>query len=104
MTKVVNGVYADITVLLGYTYLGEEVLDMDGTSQAATLPEGTNFIEIAAEGGDVYYCINGTASADSGGFVPQNMLRYTLKLDNMTGFALYGAAGATAHLIYRQEP
>jgi len=94
----------DVASVGGYAYLGEEAIDMDGSAKPATLPANTNFVEISAEGGDVFFSINANADADSGGYVPENTLRYTLKLSNLTSLSLFGEAGATAHLLYRQEP
>lgn len=104
MTKNVDGVYAQEVVVIGLTYLGEQSITMNGASQAATLPTGTNFVEISAEGGVVRFTINDDASADSGGYVPEDNTRYIPKLDNLTSLALFGESPVVAHLIYRQEP
>jgi len=89
--------------MVGLTYLGEESIAMDGTSQPATLPPGTNMVEISAEGGPVRFTINGAASVSSGGYVPSDQTRYVLKLDNLASLALFGAAPTVAHLIYLLE-
>lgn len=105
MTKDVgDGRLAAETVAIGWTYLGEESLDMDSTSQDATLPAGTNVLEISAEGGAVRFTINDDASADSGGYVPEDQTRYVLKLENLTSLAVFGVSPAIAHLNYYQEP
>lgn len=105
MTKQTSdGRYAEETVAIGWTYLGEESLTMDETSQDCTLPTGANVIEISAETDAVRYTINDDASVNSGGFVPANQTRYVLKLENLTGLAVYGATGAIAHMNYYQEP
>ena len=88
----------------GYTYLGEESVTMDGSSKTATLPTGTNFVEISAETKAVRFTLNDAATANSGGYVPIDSTRYTLKIANLTSLALYGEATGVAHLIYRQEP
>jgi len=104
MTKNIgDGRIANENVMIGMTYLGEETLSMDSSSVPATLPEGTNFVEVSASGGAVQYSINGDASANSGGYCPQDQTRYILKLDNLTSLEFYGASPAKTHLIYKQE-
>jgi len=104
MTKVTTGgVQADEVVLLGHTYLGEQTIAMTGASAPATLPPGTNFVEISASGGAVQASINGTASANSGMYIPEDQIRYIIKLDNLESLAFFGAEGATVHLIYKME-
>lgn len=93
----------EVNSVAGMTYLGQQAITMNSGSQACTLPAGTNFVEISAEGGAVYYTINGAASADSGGYVPTDQSRFILKLDNLTSLYVYGTSPAKAHLIYKQE-
>lgn len=105
MTKNIgDGRLAQETVAIGWTFLGEESITMDGTSKAATLPTGTNVVEISAETGAVRFTVNGTASANSGGYVPVDQTRYLLKLENLTSLALFGTASNVGHLNYYQEP
>jgi hypothetical protein len=92
----------DVT-LGGWVYKGEQSINMNGGAQSATLPSGTNVVHIAAEAGDVRYTINGTASATSGGFVPENMQAYIMKQAALTGLSFWGSSPAVAHLIYYQE-
>ena len=94
----------EIDAIDGLTYKGEESITMNGAAQTATLPVGTNFVQIAAESGDVRYTINAAATATSGGFVPQNQHVYIVKLENLTSLSVYGASPAVAHLLYYQEP
>ncbi len=94
----------DVGSLSGLTYLGEQTIAMNASSLPATLPEGTNFVEISASGGAVQFTLNGDASANSGGYVPQDNTRYILKCDNLTSLEFYGASPAKAHLNYYQEP
>jgi hypothetical protein len=101
--EITGGRYAQETVAIGWYYLGEEALDMDSSSQDCTLPTGTNVVEISAEGGAVRFTINDDASADSGGYVPEDQTRWVLKLENLTSLAVYGANPAVAHLNYYQE-
>jgi hypothetical protein len=98
-----DGRQPEENVMVGMTYLGQQAITMNSGSQACTLPTGTNFVEISASAGAVQYTINGAASADSGGYVPENQTRYILKLDNLTSLYVYGVSPAKAHLIYKQE-
>ena len=87
-------------------YLGGEVITCDGTDQAATLHGGTSAIMIDARGGDVYYSINSAiaAFAPGPGYVPMNGGRILGPLaEPFTQLAIYGAAGAYAHLQYFRE-
>lgn len=105
MAKVLeDGEYKDQITVEGDTYLGEQSITMDGTSKAATLPAGTNSIAISAETAAVRFSVNGTASANSGGYVPVDQQRNVYKLANLTSLALFGVAGAIAHLIYYKQP
>lgn len=104
MPKVVDGHIAEETTMIGLTYLGQQSITMTGASQALTLPAGTNFVEINAALGDVQYTINAAASANSGGFVPENMVRYIPKCDNLASLYVFGTAPAVAHVNYYQEP
>ena len=99
-----DGRLAAEVVSIGWTYLGEESLDMDSNSQDVTLPDGTNVVEISAEGGAVFYTLNDDASADSGGYVPEDQARYVFKVENLTSLAVYGESPAVAHLNYYLEP
>jgi hypothetical protein len=88
----------------GLKYLGEQTMTGDGATHDATLPEGTNMIEISAEAGDVRYTLNSTATLNSGGYVPVSQSRFVLHVTNLTSLAIFAAAPAKAHLIYYQEP
>lgn len=95
----------DVATLPGIAYMGEETITQDGSSKACTLPANTNMVEISAEGGAVRYSINGAASANSGGFVPENQSRMVMHTSNLTSLAVFGASAAVkAHLLYWQEP
>ncbi len=85
-------------------YMGGQRMLMDASSQAATIPGGSQIFEIRAETADVYFVINGTpASANSAGFVPQNGGETIGPLANLNSLAVYGAAGAIAHILYFRE-
>jgi hypothetical protein len=82
------------------SYLGEQIITGNGASQAAVLPAGTNEIWIFAEGGAAYYCINGAASANSGGYVPDGGVRIIPEIKNLTSLAIFAAAAVKVHLQY----
>lgn len=94
----------DLESASGLTYLGQQAITMNSASQALTLPTGANFVEISAESGAVYYTINATASANSGGYVPEDQVRYLPKVENLTSLQVYGVSPAIAHVNYYQEP
>jgi hypothetical protein len=94
----------DVASIGGLTFKGEESITMNGSAKAATLPSGTNFVEISAENLPVRFTLNGTATANSGGYVPAEQARYILKQTTLTSLSLYGASGGVAHLNYYQEP
>jgi hypothetical protein len=84
------------------SYLGSpERLAMTGSSVAATLPLNTNSIDIIAEGGDIRFVINGSASSSSPGYVRAGD-SIKIQISNLTSLAFYGVAGAYANVIYSQ--
>ena len=83
-------------------YLGAERISLSGAAQSATLPTNTNHVVLAAEGGDIRYAVNGTASATSGGYVPAGAI-CRIRARNITSFSVYGPSGAYANLVYYQE-
>jgi hypothetical protein len=98
----VSGTNPVPTAEQGCTYRGEETLTPNGASVAATIPASANMAQITAEGGAVYYTINGAAaSANSGGYIPDGQSRVTFPLAAFTSLHVYSAAGATkAHIMY----
>lgn len=84
------------------TYLGTDRITGNDGAQSVTLPTDTNVVVIAAEGGAVRYEINGTASAASAGFVPQNEL-VVLAVGNLTSLSIYAATGAYANCVCYQR-
>lgn len=94
----------DVISQPGITYKGEETITMDGSSKACTLPANTNMIEITAEGGAVRYSINGAASTNSGGYIPDGQTRILYHIANLSSLALFGTGPAKAHMLYSQEP
>ena len=53
LTRRDDGLYADADPQ--YSYLGGESIEPAGASAEATLPAGTDTVEIQAEGGAIYY-------------------------------------------------
>lgn len=100
-----NGVIAGgVVIEAGTTYLGGQTLAPNTQSTAATLPAGTTTICISAEGGPVYYRVNGTsASADAPGYVPEDGWRVVLGVANLTALHVYAAADVKAHLEYYRD-
>lgn len=83
-------------------YLGTDRITGNDTAQSVTLPENTNVITIAPEGGDVRYEINGIASDTSAGLVPAGTV-LTLALSNLTSLSIYALAGAYANCVCFQR-
>ena len=83
-----------------FTYLGEQTIEGNGSSQEATLPSETNVIFVSAEGGPIYYSINGDASVNSGGYVPEDSVRIVPETLNLISFEVYMTADINAHLQY----
>lgn len=80
---------------------GENIAGNDGDQQA-TIPTDARIFIIGAEGGIVYYTINGPAGA-SHGFVPQNDNIVLGPLSNLNALWINAAAGVTAHIQYFQQ-
>lgn len=83
------------------SYKGGEAIVPNGSSTAATIPEGANCAILSAEGGAAYYAVNAaSASASSPGFVPENMRSVVPPIDNLTSLKVFAAAGVTVHVEY----
>jgi len=92
------------TYLPHWYYLGEERITCDGSSQALTIPNGAQVVEIDAEGGDLYFSLNGNpAQASSGGYVPEDSARIVGPLANLNTINVQGAGGTFAHVLYFRE-
>ena len=76
----------------------------NGSSVLATVPNGTERVQIASEGGSAYYNIGGgIASALSPGFVGTGERVFEGPLRGLNALAVFAAAGATAiHIQYYQ--
>jgi hypothetical protein len=102
--KALNGSYYQEVSDAPITYLGGEVLTPNGSSTAATLPTGTNYILIGANGADTFYAINpgaGAASATSAGFITAGEHWFVGPLVTLTSFKVFTASGAgKVHLEY----
>lgn len=86
-------------------YVGGETITIEGQSTGdLTIPARANIVEIDAEGGEIYYQINGTpASPASYGYIPEDGARWIGPVQNLTGIGLYSTSGATAHVMYWRE-
>ena len=95
---------AEPVYLLWWHYIGGETITLDGATaqQVNTLPADANIVEIRARAGEVYFEINGvTASALSGGYIPEDGAELIGPLDNLLSLWVFsGTAGAVAHLLY----
>lgn len=105
MTRAIGNTYAQETAIVAsVTYLGGESIEPDGSSAAATLPDGTTTVIISAEGGAAYYELNGTdADASSPGYVPEDGFRAVLGVSNLETLFVYAAASVIVHLEYYQD-
>ncbi len=85
-------------------YLGGWTYTCNGQVLAA-LPADCTAVIVGAEGGDVWYSVNGiTANDDSPGFVAEDTVQTIGPFANMTALVLYGTAAATlAHVQYVRE-
>ena len=82
--------------------VGESIIP-NGSTVNATIPDGTEIVQIAAEGGIGYYQFGGIASALSAGFVPDNGRVIEGPLHNLTALAVFALAGVTLHILYYRQ-
>lgn len=105
MAKLSNGQYFEqvaVEQVAADTYLGEQTIVGNGANQAATLPAGTTMVWAMAEGAAAYLCVNGTASATSGMYIPQDQVRLVGPFVNLTSLGTFQASNAAnkVHLVY----
>jgi len=82
-------------------YLGGQRLLLNGAAMLATIPAGTDIVEIRAETADVFFEIDGaTANANSSGYVATGGVEVIGVISNLWRISLYAAANGIAHLIY----
>ena len=86
--------------LPAWVYLGGEAIVGNAGNQPATIPAGATIAEIDAQGGDVYYALNGGAMS---GFVPENGGRILGPLQNLNSIVFNFAVGGTAYIMYFRE-
>lgn len=79
--------------------LGEQRITLNAAPQMITIPAGTKYVRIAAEGGAVRWNSMGWASATSGGYVPQNTFEW-IAVNPGFELSIYGAGGTFANLVY----
>lgn len=97
-----GGGYEPVYLPLWY-YLGGEALAGNDASQNINLPAAAQVVEIRPEGGAVYFAINGAASANSGGYIPEDGAEIIGPLANLDSVGVYAAAGVTVHILYFRE-
>ena len=96
----------DLVQILWWKFISGQKLDMEEANQYANLPASALaglIVEIDAVGGDIRYQINGVATANSHGFVPENGARIIGPLQNWATLGLFGVAAADACLTYYRE-
>lgn len=86
-------------------YLGGDVVTPGQASvHVTTLPTIATCFSIRANGGDVYFEINGTAaSANSPGFVASGTGDWIGPLDNLNRLDVYSAGGVVHLMFYKQH-
>ena len=98
---------SNLTKITYWEFLGGEELVMSEVALTpATLPvmRPGFILEISAVGGYLRYAINGTASAVSHGYVPENGARIIGPLSNWTGITIWGLINSIACLtLYRDN-
>jgi len=94
----------DVAFMPTAQHNGGETIEPAGSSTEATIPDGTTLVFISAEGGAVYYEVNGTdADADSPGYVPEDNQRVIFSCSNLSTLFVYAAASVKAHIEYYKE-
>lgn len=92
----------DISDIVWWNFQGGDEITLAGANITAVLPGPLAglIVEIDAVGGDLRYEINGVATANSHGFVPENGARIIGPLQNWESLGVFGAAGAVACLSF----
>ncbi len=98
---------SNLTKITYWEFIDGEALTMTGNALApAILPvmRPGFILEISAVGGFLRYAINGIATLNSHGYVPENGARIIGPLSNWTGISLIGVQGTVACLtLYRDN-
>ena len=86
-------------------YLGGDVITLAGVSiQVTSLPAICSMYQIRANGGAVYYEMNGAAaSANSPGFIADASGSLEGPFQDLARLDVYGAQGAIAHITFYME-
>jgi hypothetical protein len=83
------------------SYRGEQVIAGNGANQNSTLPSGTKFIWISAEGGKAYVSVNAAAAPTTSGlYIPDGQIRSIGPYASIISLGVYAAVGVSVHLIY----
>lgn len=85
-------------------FLGQAVSVPAGASTAITVPTGATSAILTAEGGKGYFAINNTAaSANSGGFLAENLNNVVPGIRNWSTLHVFAAVGVTIHVNFYKE-
>ena len=90
-------------VPIASTYQGGTAYACGTSATATSIPSGSTWAIIAAEGAAVYYKINGTGTATtvSPGYVPSEGQAWIPALDNLGTLSVVGAGtAAVAHISF----
>ena len=88
-----------------WKFLSGDCIELDGiNTAAATIPTEASIVEIRAEAGEVYFNINGLASATTGGYIPEDQAEIIGPLANLNSLDFYSTTASTmVHLFYFVE-
>ena len=86
-------------------YLGGDVITLAGASvHVTTMPRNCDSFKVVADAGEVYYEMNDTvASANSPGFVPENVGMFEGPITGLTRLDVFGAQGVIAYIMFYRE-
>lgn len=96
ITPIING--GDVN-LRNWYYLGHDYIGLDGDEQV-TLPAGTTAFVIEAEGGSVYYNINGADCDAEDSYIAEDGMRSVGPMANLTSLWVYGVAAGSVPTVY----
>lgn len=103
--RLTRGTYDGVALPRWY-YKGGETITLDGENDAAaTIPGGTTIFVLAAEGGNVYFEINGSfATPNSPGFVASGSGVVVGPLAEFSSLHVFSSVnGVVAHIMYFEE-
>ena len=83
-------------------YLGGQTL-VTPNDQAVALPSEADSVVISMETGAGYYSINGGASANSPGYIPQDGFRSVGPIANLTSINVHSPTGTVHAMFWREQ-